>query len=523
MKIIFRILLSLFIAGMLFGTPSARVEAQATCSITNPYCQWIEQTFWHLCDVHDPYTKEVVGHYWCPYTTGMCSYTYPNGTGCACCFDGGGCYTNCPNTGVTPTAPGGPGGPGNGTSNPTTGPGTATPVPPTPVSYGTISARAVQVSPNDTSCAAIRAVPTTAGEIDGTTIGFTASSTDQPTPGVQSGAQYASFYLVTGSYTLDPVPPNSNWVLARNCWSSSNGTSGEGLSTTLGANETITYDIGYTYGTAWVQTGGGDVYASGTIRSFIPAVTPRIFNANGPVGTCPGSALLGACPGVVTYGTDYDFDALSSNQGSTIVSSKNWLVNATRSTVDYYDLFYHRFNAPTETDNALFGNLISVDKPATRATPYYITGNMTTAPGGWTIDTNDSIIVIVNGDLTIGGPITINGNGFVAFIVKGDITVASSVGEPPNLPVPNVEVEGVYITSPTGTFATGLSTGLNTARLVGKGMFIAGNFLLQRDLEGFGTGNTGSSAELFTYNPKLFFTMPDPMKEMPVTWQEVAP
>jgi len=53
-------------------------------------------------------------------------------------------------------------------------------------------------------------------------------------------------------------------------------------------------------------------------------------------------------------------------------------------------------------------------------------------------------------------------------------------------------------------------------------MFIADNFLLQRDLDSYG-GNSGSSAELFEYNPQLLLTMPDVMKDQPVTWSEVAP
>jgi hypothetical protein len=101
--------------------------------------------------------------------------------------------------------------------------------------------------------------------------------------------------------------------------------------------------------------------------------------------------------------------------------------------------------------------------------------------------------------------------------------VDSSVGTTALSTAPNVE--GVYIATKadgTGTIITGTSTALATARLVGKGMFIADNFTLQRDLDSYG-GNTGSSPELFVYNPQLLLTMPDSMKELPVTWQEVAP
>jgi hypothetical protein len=89
---------------------------------------------------------------------------------------------------------------------------TNTPVPtPTPTPVRTIKARAVQVYPSDTSCTAIRAVPTTGGQITGTVLGFTPGSASQPAAQTQAGANYVTFTnLVTGSYTLDPNPPTSD-------------------------------------------------------------------------------------------------------------------------------------------------------------------------------------------------------------------------------------------------------------------------------------------------------------------------
>lgn len=189
---------------------------------------------------------------------------------------------------------------------PTNTPGgpTNTPVPTsTPIPYGTIRARAVAVDPSDTTCAAIRAVPTTDSNISGTSHQFTSSSASQPAPQSQTGANYVTFSNApTGSYTLDtPGLPTTDWVLARACWSIAAGSIGEGYNALLGVNETLTYDIGYTLGTPWVQTQGGDVYAAGTIKSYIPAVVPRVFSRDG----------AGGYPGVVTYGTSFDFDGTS--------------------------------------------------------------------------------------------------------------------------------------------------------------------------------------------------------------------
>lgn len=390
---------------------------------------------------------------------------------------------------------------------------TPTPIPPTPtpIPVGTITARAVQITAADTSCAAIKAVPITAGQINGTTFQFSASSASQPPAQTQSGANYVTFAnILAGWYSLSPVPPTANWAYARPCWTNITiGTTGEGLSQTLGANQTIAWDIGYTLGTAWLQTQGGDVYASGNLRSYIPNVTPRVFSSNG----------TGGYPGIVTYGTSYDLDSSPLSTGGTLVSSKNWQVNATRVAIDYYDYFYRRFGAPTATDNNSFPNLLSVAKPASRAKPHYIAGDMTTF-GDWTVTTGETIIFIVTGNVTIGGKINITGDGFVAFIVNGNIIVNSTVGVSA-LSTASV-LDGMYIVSPTGTFQTGPSTSSGSERFVGKGMFIAGNFLLERDLELVGA-NTASSAELFIYDPQLLFTLPDSMKDTSVSWQEVAP
>ena len=414
--------------------------------------------------------------------------------------------------------PTGPGGGGGGTTNPTNPPATNTPTTP---QIGDIRARAVQVDPSDTSCTAIRAIPTTDGEINGTTLQFTPSSASQPTAQVQSGANYVTFSNVAaGSYTIDPNPPSADWAYVRACSRNlDNGTNAERLSRNLPNAAVLQWDIGYTLGTAWVQAQGGDVYSSGTIRSYLPTVTPRVFITDG----------TGGYPGVMTYGTSFDFDSDPYETGASIVSADNWQVNASRASVNYYDYFYRRFGAPTTpTTAAPFDNLTAVTQPASNCTastctPYYVVGDMTTS-GAWSVGADERIVILVNGNLTIGGRINITGNGFVAFIVNGTITVSDTVGTTAASTTP--VVEGIYIATTetqTGSINTGESLAAGTARFVGKGMFVSNGFLLQRDLQGFGTGNTANAAELFIYNPQLLLTMPDSMKELSVTWQEVSP
>jgi hypothetical protein len=59
-------------------------------------------------------------------------------------------------------------------------------------------------------------------------------------------------------------------------------------------------------------------------------------------------------------------------------------------------------------------------------------------------------------------------------------------------------------------------------RLVLRGIFVASNFFLQRDLTSV-NANTATAAELFLYNPALSLLMPDSLRKVPIVWQEVAP
>lgn len=380
----------------------------------------------------------------------------------------------------------------------------------------TVESRAVPVTPSDTSCAAIKGVSTSDGRITGTTLGFTSNSASVPASKTQTGSQYAVFSSVlSGSYTATSTPPDVNWSIIRACWTNqTTGATGEGLTASVGANETLRFDIGYVFGLPWTQTNGGNVYASATLRSYIPNITPRVFNADGD----------GGYPGVVTYGTAYDFDSDVAAQGNGYISREGWLVNTNRTRVNYYDYFYRMYGSPTSvTTDASFSNLLAVTQPPSSGTPYYVVGDMTTS-GNWSVGNGESLVIIVNGNLTLGGRINSIGSGFVAFIVNGTITVSDAVGTTITSTTP--VIEGVYVAmnaNQTGGFVTGTSVTAATARFVGKGVFIADTFTLQRDLDGYGVGNTGSSAELFIYNPRLLLTMPEEMKEHSVTWQEVTP
>ena len=123
------------------------------------------------------------------------------------------------------------------------------------------------------------------------------------------------------------------------------------------------------------------------------------------------------------------------------------------------------------------------------------------------------MILFVDGTLTINSKVTVSPGGFLAFIAKG-ITIGQSVGDPP-VANPNADIEGVYVTDGMFTVNSG------TNQFVGKGMFIADRFSLNRNLGG--PTNIDYPSELFLYDPRFLVSMPEEMQETPILWQEINP
>lgn len=412
---------------------------------------------------------------------------------CGTCYSGPCEPTNTPN----PTATAGPGGP------------TDTPIPtatPIPIGPGTIQVRGKVIAEGVNMCSQLA---------DSTTyVPETIDISPVTAPGAQaiSGGTYATWSVDQGTYTVLDTPP-AGYVLSLACFTGTNpGYSGGGMSSYVLGDQTMTWELGYTIGKAWTQATGGDVYASTDMKSYIPSTgTTPYFISNGSGGSS----------GVATYGVSYDFDSLNNRLGESKVSPAGWLANETYATTDYYAIMFHRFGSP-ETPDAT-GPVSWTGKPADsplNGQAYYIDGDLTIVTNDWLVGTGESITVLVNGNLTINTRINITGKGFVAFIVNGDITVGSSVGT--TAASSTSVVDGVYITSPTGTFHTGASTTAAARKFVGKGTFVAGNFVFERSLEADVLNNSYPS-ELFVYNPKYLLTMPESMKDLPITWQEVAP
>jgi hypothetical protein len=130
-----------------------------------------------------------------------------------------------------------------------------------------------------------------------------------------AGGSYATWSVAGNqTYTLQDTIP-SGYVLKLPCF---NG--GTGISAFVAGGATVTWELGYSLGTPWVQTQGGDVYVQTSLRSYIPTLTAsRYFSLDG----------AGGSPGLVQYGSSFDLDGGSSGLGEAYVSSKGWLVNDT--------------------------------------------------------------------------------------------------------------------------------------------------------------------------------------------------
>jgi hypothetical protein len=495
-KFVFVVLSALLLSGMLFAAPS---QTFAQCgNPSTPPCTPVNCDYTAYSDIIN-YAGDVIGH--TSYIVNRtCCRIFTSYGSCTCCM-GGLCLASCstiPNPNPNP--------------NPTTGPycGDLTcdagetcnncfgdcGVCPT----GNVQVRAMTIPNTTTQCTDV--VASTAYIAEDVTL-FPVGTLKQTSAVAPGWATWNNLEL--GTYGFADAP--GDYLLKFACSTKTGGApyTNSG-SANLGANETIQWNLGYTAGSAWWQAQGGDIYGATNLKSYVPSGTaPRRLVTNG----------LGGSGGVVNYGTSYDFAASAQSLGEGYVSGTGWLANEAYAGTDYYAVMYHRFGSPDPEFN---GETTMTAKPATGI--HYVNGNLSVTTQDWSIIPGESIVVLVNGNLTINRKINLTGTGFVSFIVNGNITVDPTVGGLYSSSLP--ALEGVYITSPAGVFSTGTSTNVGTERLVGKGIFVVGDTLMQRDLDSV-TRNMTTSSELFIYNPQLLLTMPEEMKDLPVSWQEVAP
>lgn len=359
--------------------------------------------------------------------------------------------------------------------------------PPFDVTYcpGTVTAIGKSVASAGLSCAAIIA------STNSSNVNFTLSGSSTYN---QNGNNVTFNPIEPGTWAISSTAPPGNTSVGPVCWARG-AASGSGNSASVGSYENLTFYLPFAAGNPWQQVSGGDAIICRDINSPVGVnANPRQFMKK-PVN---------GAPGIVGYGNSYDFDPAAGN-GANLVSESNWLVQESPSSMcnqNWYDYFFNKFGLLGVSPD-LSGGTHAQNQFPSRTQPYVVSGDMITQ-GAWSIPQGNSVVIFVNGNLTINGNITLVGKSFLGFIVSGNITVDPAV----------TNMDGVFINN--GTFDSG--TGAN--QLTVNGTVIAGNIDLGRDM---GANNDTTPGEVFNYSPKLLFSMPTEFMGMDITWNEVAP
>jgi hypothetical protein len=320
------------------------------------------------------------------------------------------------------------------------------------------------------------------------------------------------------TYSVTATHPYNTYSTYTVCHKNKSDTATEPAHTTwnpgsaeyLYPDNTITFLMGMGPVLPWFQIqGGGNLYGN-AVYSLMPVlINPSLlFDAT----QAPAS------PGILSSLTGFDLSESLESSGRTYISSTNWSTDNAMKSKDWYAFFRSRLQQAVLTPYE--GDGQTKPTPPVPAPPYmvYHTAQNPTITDPWVID-GEKLIFIVDGTLTIANTITIQNNGFIAFVVRDDILIDTSVGTAYTSSTP--VVEGMYIAGKS--IKTGPSTVSGKRRFIGKGMFAANSILLQRNFYPGNQQNANYSADLFLYNPAFLVTMPDILKDLSYTWQEVAP
>lgn len=239
---------------------------------------------------------------------------------------------------------------------------------------------------------------------------------------------------------------------------------------------------------SWFQTKEGDVHAEGNLYSYVP---------DGVIATGGYFCLAGDgnTPGVVSYGSDFDFKQ-GVGKGDDRVSSTGWLTN-TGFSRKKFNYFYQLLGSPEED----YGGGLPADSGI------YYTDDLL-AVDNWNVPNGQKIVVLVDNEVNINGNIDVALGGFLAIISSGKIKVAETVPQ----------VEGVFITDKE--FEVDSAGTESDIEFRGEGIFIAESFDLGRDL---GDLNETIPVESFVYRPDFLINAHPELWVSSYSWQELAP
>ncbi len=296
--------------------------------------------------------------------------------------------------------------------------------------------------------------------------------------------------------------------------------------------------------TAWWQFRGGNAYTGAT--------TGTSFYSNIPADTCDTGVgcipylaardlndTAGTAGIAVSAGGEVDVEDTQGNQNTANINQDGTALiargTATTRLRENYDYFYRLYSMGTSSpivtndDSVQVYDFVKPDPNNAATAPdngraYAYNGDVTII-NDWLVAADESIVVFINGDLTITNAagvdhlIEVEPGGFLAFIVSGDIIVNATVGNPVanNSPV----LDGVYIAN--GTINIQASGTGGDRQFVGAGNFIGwSGVTLSRDLRTGGTGsqNATNPSEVFVFRPDFIENIPARMTRAYSLWQE---
>jgi len=291
---------------------------------------------------------------------------------------------------------------------------------------------------------------------------------------------------VNGTYAVSPLfGPSWNTELAIGDWTEWRCTCPVSCAYTASAPKSgLDYFVA-NIKEAWWQAEEGNVHADGgNVRSAVPDTATLPF------------LITGSQPGLVSYTGSLDInDAAAINQAGL----SNW-----QAQTGYQGLKtgYGYFKRILEDDPLDF-NAWDGGQPGADGV-YAAEGDMATLEA--LNITNEIIVILVNGDVSIDYDISVAEGGFLAIISSGNITIGNTV----------TNVEGVYV-------ADGIiDSGTGTSQLTGEGIFTGWEGIsLNRDFNTI--QNNTTPAERFIYRPDLVRNAYHYLLKPKVSWQEVAP
>jgi hypothetical protein len=267
----------------------------------------------------------------------------------------------------------------------------------------------------------------------------------------------------------------------------------------------------------WYQTKNGLLYAGQTSGTAIKSDIPL---------TC--SAATGCTPYLTTKNTDgtANTSGIPITGGGSIGTAFTNLSEDQRADsavgssstgpLEDYDYFYTQLYSMGSNPATDFTGAKPGAAPANQKA-YYAAGDVSTS-GTWTVNSGESYVIFVNGNLTVTAPITVAQGGFLAFIVKGNIVVQNTVGQVAPTSIISV-MDGLYYANGTLTIQGGKVGG--DLKFIGEGSFVARQGIqLQRAYASLATNQT-KPTELFTFRPDLIVNMPARMLKPQMLWQEV--